>query len=200
MGTVIGYAAYTFGLGAMSFWMPMFLQRVRGFSEIEAGTGFGKIVVVTGLVGTLAGGWLGDRLLRYTPRAYLYLAGVATLVAAPLSYAALTITDRNMMLWTFFIVQLLLFASTGPVNSAIINSVISTQRATAMAFSILMIHLLGDVPSPILIGNVSLSHGDNAASLQHSLLLFVPPSILVAGIIWMATALWPSRAKAAAAG
>jgi MFS family permease len=200
MGTVLGYAAYTFGLGAMSFWMPMFLQRVRGFTETEAGTGFGKIVVVTGLVGTLAGGWLGDRLLRYTPRAYLYLAGVTTLIAAPLAYAALTITDRTTMLWTFFAVQLLLFASTGPVNSAILNAVIPTQRATAMAFSILMIHLLGDVPSPILIGNVSLAQGDNAASLQHSLIMFVPPSILVAGLIWMATALWPSRAKAVAAG
>ncbi len=200
MGTVLGYAAYTFGLGAMSFWMPMFLQRVRGFTERDAGTGFGKIVVITGLVGTLAGGWLGDRLLRHTPRAYLYLAGVTTLIAAPLAYAALTITDRTTMLWTFFAVQLLLFASTGPVNSAILNAVIPTQRATAMAFSILMIHLLGDVPSPILIGNVSFAQGDNAASLQHSLLMFVPPSIMLAGIIWMATALWSSRAKVTAAG
>lgn len=198
MGTVLGYAAYTFGLGGISLWMPAFLQRVRGFSEIEAGRSFGLIVVATGLIGTWAGGWLGDRLLRYTPRAYLYLAGVTTLIAAPLAFFALTVADTTLMFAAFVAVQLLLFSSTGPVNSAIINAVIPTQRATAMAFSILMIHLLGDVPSPLIIGSWSKAHGDNAASLQQ-ILLIVPVAILIGGIIWFAAALWPSRDTASPA-
>ena len=51
---VLGYAAYTFGLGGLSFWMPTFLQQVRGMPADQATTGFGGIVVVTGILGTLA--------------------------------------------------------------------------------------------------------------------------------------------------
>jgi MFS family permease len=53
---VLGYAAYTFGLGGLGFWMPVFLERVRGVPAAMATTGFGAIVVVTGLVGTLVCG------------------------------------------------------------------------------------------------------------------------------------------------
>ena len=62
--------------------------------------------------------------------------------------------------------ELLLFASTGPVNSAIVNLVAPGERATAVALSILGIHLLGDVPSPPLIGAIS-----DATSLQTAFLI-----------------------------
>jgi MFS family permease len=197
MGTVLGYAAYTFGLGAISWWMPSFLQRVRGLSEHQATTQFGLIVVATGLFGTWAGGWIGDWLLRYTARAYLLVAGVATLIAAPFAWMALTSGNPGVYFPALVVVELLLFASTGPVNSAILNAVIPTQRATAMAFSILLIHFLGDVPSPLIIGRVSRLHGDNAASLEYAIRI-VPVAVLVAGIIWMIAALRPNRAKPAA--
>jgi len=199
MGTVLGYAAYTFGLGAISWWMPSFLQRVRGLSEHQATTQFGLIVVATGLLGTWAGGWIGDWLLRYTAKAYLMVAGVSTLIAAPFAWIALTNGDPGYYFPALVVVELLLFASTGPVNSAILNAVIPTQRATAMAFSILLIHFLGDVPSPLIIGSISKAHGDNAASLEYAIRI-VPFAILAGGVIWMAAALWPSRAKAAASG
>ena len=57
---VLGYAAYTFALGGLAFWMPTFLERVRGIPKADAATtDFGVIVLATGLVGTFAGGWLG---------------------------------------------------------------------------------------------------------------------------------------------
>ncbi len=199
MGAVLGYAAYTFGLGAISWWMPSFLQRVRGLSEHEATTRFGYIVVATGLLGTWAGGWIGDWLLKRTPRAYLMVAGVATIAAAPFAWIALTYPDPSAYLPALVVVELLLFAATGPVNSAILNAVLPTQRATAMAFSILLIHFLGDVPSPLIIGRISRLHGDNAASLEYAIRI-VPVAILVGGIIWAVAAFWPSRAKATTTG
>ncbi|HTP29510.1 MAG TPA: MFS transporter, partial [Anaeromyxobacteraceae bacterium] len=47
--TVGGYAAYTFALGGMAFWMPAFLERVRGVSRAQATVLFGAVVVMTGL-------------------------------------------------------------------------------------------------------------------------------------------------------
>ena len=45
--------------------------------------------------------------------------------------------------------ELLLFMSTGPINAAIVNVVSPLERASAVALSMFMIHLLGDVPSPL---------------------------------------------------
>ncbi len=81
---VLGYAAYTFGIGGMAFWMPAFLERVRGVPKEAATVQFGLVVVVTGFVGTFAGGFVGDALLKRTKEAYLWVSGVATLDRRPL--------------------------------------------------------------------------------------------------------------------
>src|SRR3989441_7906317 len=44
--TVLGYAAYTFALGGIAFWMPSFLERVREIPRAQATVQFGAIVVV----------------------------------------------------------------------------------------------------------------------------------------------------------
>ena len=75
--------------------------------------------------------------------------------------------------------ELLLFASTGPVNSAIVNSVRPDQRVAAVALSIFTIHLLGDVPSPPLIGLIA----DQTHSLAKGVLI-VPVAVLVAGVVF----------------
>jgi MFS family permease len=181
--TVAGYAAYTFALGGLAFWMPSFLERVRGLSKTEATTQFGAIVVVTGFVGTFAGGWLGDWYLRRSANAYLQVSAWATLAAAPAALAAFVLPQRAAYTTAIVIAELLMFASTGLINSAIVNVVAPTERATAVALSILAIHLLGDVPSPFLIGVIS-----DATSLSAAFRV-VPVAILIAGLIW----LWAAR-------
>ena len=96
--TVLGYAAYTFALGGLAFWMPAFLERVRGVPKAEATVQFGAIVVVTGFLGTFGGGWLGDYFLRHSRQAYLWVSGVTTLLAAPLALLAFRSPDRGTYL------------------------------------------------------------------------------------------------------
>jgi predicted MFS family arabinose efflux permease len=162
----------------MAFWMPSFLERVRGLPPAEATVQFGAIVVVTGFVGTFAGGWLGDFLLRRSAQAYLWLSGITALVAAPLAWLVFTDPRPAVYLPAVVVAELLIFASTGPINSVIVNVVKPGQRATAVALSILTIHLLGDVPSPPLIGHIS-----DLSSLGRGVLV-VPVAIFVAGAIW----------------
>jgi MFS family permease len=188
--TVAGYAAYTFALGGLAFWMPSFLERVRGLSKTEATTQFGAIVVVTGFVGTFAGGWLGDWYLKRSANAYLQVSGWATLAAAPAALAAFVLPQRAAYTTAIVIAELLMFASTGLINSAIVNVVAPTERATAVALSILAIHLLGDVPSPFLIGVIS-----DATSLSTAFRV-VPVAILIAGLIWLWGARSPGRKPA----
>ncbi len=192
--TVLGYAAYTFAVGGMAFWMPAFLERVRGLPPAQATVQFGAIVVITGFVGTFAGGWLGDRLLRRCAQAYLWLSGISALLAAPLAWLVFTDARLAVYLPALVVAELLIFASTGPINSVIVNVVKPGERATAVALSILSIHLLGDVPSPPLIGRLS-----DVSSLGRAVLI-VPIAVLVAGVIWTLEAWLGGRRRPPAPG
>jgi len=186
---VLGYAAYTFAVGALGFWMPAFLERTRGVPRAEATVEFGAVVVVTGLVGTLLGGWVADALRRRVANADLWVCGLSALAAAPLALVALTATSKGVYLATLVVGQLLLFASAGPINHVIVGVVPPAERATASSVSILAIHALGDVPSPPLVGALSDRLGLAAA------VLVVPVAILLAGILWS----WGAARRVAAA-
>jgi MFS transporter, Spinster family, sphingosine-1-phosphate transporter len=175
---VLGYAAYTFALGGLGFWMPAFLERARGMARSEATVAFGAMVIVTGFVGTFIGGWLGDKLLAKTRQSYLWVSGVATLLAAPMTLLGLMHENRVVYLTALTIAEVLIFMSTGPINSAIVNVVSPLERATAVGLSVFTMHFLGDIPSPPLIGMLS-----DASSLARGILI-VPVAILAAGLIW----------------
>jgi MFS transporter, Spinster family, sphingosine-1-phosphate transporter len=187
--TCLGYAAWTFAIGGLGVWTPSFLERVRGLSRHEATVTFGLIVLITGFAGTFTGGWIADWLLKWTKQSYLWVCGVATLVAAPVAFIAFTSPSKPLYMTAIVISEILVFASTGPVNSAIVNLVSPAERASAVALSIFIMHLLGDVPSPPLIGILS-----DMSSLARAFLI-VPLAILISGIIW-AYAAWRGGAPA----
>ncbi len=194
MLVVAGYAAYTFALGGLAYWMPTFLSRVRGIPIEQASVSFGEIVVITGFVGTFAGGWISDYLLRHSRQAYLWFSGTVTVLAAPAAYLALAASASAVYMPAIVAAELLLFMSTGPINAAIVNVVSPLERASAVALSMFMIHLLGDVPSPVLIGYLS----DHGGSLGQAVLV-VPHAILVGGLVWLLAARVNARAAAARA-
>ncbi len=191
-GTVAGYIAYTFALGALAFWTPAFLERVRGVPRAAATVQFGIIAVATGIVGTLAGGWLTDRLAARGRRPELAISGWATLAAAPCALAAFVWREPPAYLAAIVVAELLLFCSTGPINSMIVSVVSPAERATASAFAILAIHAFGDVPSPPLLGWVS-----DARGLQAAFLVLLPPALLLGGILWLLAARRQRVGKAA---
>lgn len=177
--TVLGYAAYTFALGGVAAWMPAFLERARGLPRAQATVQFGAVVVVTGLVGTALGGWVGDRWLRRNPQAYLWLSGGATLVAAPLFFVALAAPAPGVYWSAMILAQLLMFASTGPINSQIVNVVRPEIRTMAVAVSVFTIHALGDILSPPLVGWIS-----DRSNLAGAVLI-LPIAAALAGGIWI---------------
>jgi MFS family permease len=186
--TVLGYAAYTFAVGGLAYWMPAFLERTRGMARSDATVSFGTIVVITGFAGTFVGGWLGDYCTKYSRQAYLWLSAIATFVAAPFVWFALTAESHSLYLSCMVVAQLCLFLSTGPINAAIINLVLATERATAIALSVFAIHLLGDALSPFLIGALS-----DAFSLGEAVKI-VPIAVILGGCVWA----WAARAQAQA--
>ncbi|HET7198408.1 MAG TPA: hypothetical protein VFI86_07055, partial [Burkholderiales bacterium] len=146
------------------------------------------IVIATGFVGTFVGGWLGDLLLRRSRQAYLWLSAVVTLAAAPCALLALTAPAPGVYYPATIAAELLLFMSTGPINATIVNIARPLERASAVALSMFAIHLLGDVPSPLIIGRVS------DLSTLGAAVLIVPVAITAAGAIWLVAARVNERA------
>lgn len=179
----LSMAAMTFALGGLAQWAPSFLQRSFGLEVARGNTVFGGITVVSGILGTLAGGWLGDWFQRRNAAGYLYVSAVGFLAGAPLMVIALTTSNLTVCLAAIFAAELFLFLNTGPLNTVLVNVVPPGQRAMGFAVNIFAIHALGDAVSPAIIGFLSDQWGLARA------LLITPSAVLIAACF----ALWGGR-------
>jgi sugar phosphate permease len=158
--------------------MPTFLSRARGYSLEGANYTFGLIVVVDGILASLAGGWLGDYLLPKMKSSYYFVSAASMALGVPFMIVALFNPGR-LMLPAIAIAAFLLLLNTSPLNAAIVNSVGAHIRATAIAVGIFTYHFLGDVPSPTMMGWVADRH-----SLQTAFVLPVIAMVISAAILF----------------
>lgn len=150
----LGMAMMTFALGGASVWMPTFLSRVRGVPLDRANVFFGASTAFNGIVATLIGGWLGDKLLRRTSGAYYLVSGIGMTLALPAMLVAIYVPGKPMFP-AILVAEFLLLLNTGPLNAAVVNSVGAHIRTSAIAVNLIVIHLVGDAFSPPLMGYIS---------------------------------------------
>lgn len=150
----LGMAMMTFALGGISVFLPKFLSQYRGMSLDRANLLLGASIGANGVVATLFGGWLGDRLLRHSDAAYYLVSGAGMALGIPAMVVALYVAGRPMMPG-IVAAEFLLLMNTGPLNAAIVNSVSATIRSSAIGLNLIVIHLLGDAFSPPLMGYIS---------------------------------------------
>jgi predicted MFS family arabinose efflux permease len=153
--TTGGMILMTFTLGGLAFWMPTFLQRAHGMEEGAAGTLFGGITVVAGLIATLAGGHFGDRAFARSHGGYLRISGWGLIIGAPMTLAMAMMGHLIPALIFAFVAEFFLFLNTGPLNAALLGSVPANLRGSVIAINVLFIHAFGDAISPYLIGGAS---------------------------------------------
>ena len=177
----LGMSAGTFSLGGIQVWMPTFLSRVRGYSLESANLMFGKIVVVDGILASLAGGWLGDRLLPRMKSSYYFVSAVSMGLGVPVMIVGLFNKGR-LMIPAIALAAFLLLLNTSPLNTALVNSVGAHIRATAIAVNIFIFHLLGDVPSPTLMGYVADRRSLQAAFILPVIAMAISSAILFYGM------------------
>jgi predicted MFS family arabinose efflux permease len=176
---VFGYCAYTFVVGGVAYWMPAYLQRTYGVAQMKANLLFGGIAVVSGLFGTLLGGYLGDLLNKKKSRGHLRISGYSMFLALPLYLICVTSDNLTVFCVTMAFAQFFFFISTSPINVALIEVAPAHLKTSAMAMAIFAIHILGDAISAMLIGYIS----DQTGSLRMGLLVCTP-------VIFLSAALW----------
>lgn len=149
-----GLATLTFAMGGISWWVPEFLRRVAGMSMGRASLTVGASTVINGIAGTLIGGWIAQIWLRRNHRALYLLSAWSVALTLPFGIL-LFFGPRAWAVPSLFAAEFFLFMNTGPLNTAIVNSVSSPVRATAISINLFCIHAFGDTFSPQIIGAIS---------------------------------------------
>jgi MFS transporter, Spinster family, sphingosine-1-phosphate transporter len=177
----LGMAFMTYSLGGIQVWMPQFLYSERHYTLENANLMFGVIIVIDGIVASLLGGWLGDYLLPRMKSAYYVVSAASMLLGVPVMIVALFVRGP-MMIPAIGVAAFFLLLNTAPLNAAVINSVGAHIRATALAVNIFIIHILGDVPSPTMMGWVADKRSLQAAFILPVIAMAISSAILFYGM------------------
>jgi len=173
----IAMTLMTFVTGGLGFWAPAYL-RFRNQSPDVGMTIFGLIIVVAGLVSTLLGGVIADKLRSRVAGSYFWVSGIGMLISCPFFIATLYIPFPAAWI-TMFVAIFFLFLNTGPSNTALANVSLPAVRATAFAANIFVIHAFGDVQAFWLLGYIG-GHTNMRVAF-----LFVSGIIFASGLAWI---------------
>lgn len=157
---VAGYAVYCFVVGAVSVWaIPMLAHGPMHLPVAKSALVVGVVTSVGGIGGSLFGGyavdlWGGSAGKRGSAKCQLFSAGMLFL-CFPCGVAALFQTELTSFAVAFLSSVLALFSITAPINASILSVVPHVVRPYAVSYSVFLIHLLGDFPSPTVTGVLS---------------------------------------------
>ncbi|CCI45485.1 unnamed protein product [Albugo candida] len=158
---VLGHAANTFSLAGLNVFSPTIFLGLRLFdNETQVSFIFGAIVVAAGAVGTLLGGVLVHLITQDDTksnhyRCYHSVLLLFTSMVAAFGFACFMMffTSQKVVFLSLLAVSLLFLCALSLAETIAVMECFSlAQRPLAISCNTLIIHLLGDVPSPIILG------------------------------------------------
>jgi MFS family permease len=161
---------------------PIYIQSPTGpfrLSPAQVSLVSGVMLVVGGLSGMLAGGHVADWLGRRFGGSRVLTAAVGCGLALPCYVIALLV--HNLPLFMIF-GTIAIFAfnlQAGPLTAAIQDATPPVLRSTAVAVTLLLAHLFGDIWAPTVVGAISTAlHEQSGLAL-----LVVGVPVLVASVV-----------------
>jgi MFS family permease len=172
---------YTFVIGGLAIWMPTYFVRVRHLPLATADLTFGGVLALAGLVGTLIGGRLGDRMAVRYPAGHFLLSGASLIASLPFALIGVMSPTPAIFWPAMFVALTFLFLNTGPLNAAMANVLPAELRGWGFAINTMSIHLFGDAASPSVIGFASDRVGLGLPVLVTAALPILAGLVLLAG-------------------
>ncbi|KAE9031434.1 hypothetical protein PR003_g4674 [Phytophthora rubi] len=171
---VLAHGAYTFTLGVFNAFGPDVFIGLGLFSdETSASLIFGGIVAVTSLIGTPLGGYVLDRHTKHTTvpgkRCFVAVSSLFLYVTVAEVFALVMcfISDSKGAFLTCFTIALFcMCALWGPEMVAVLELFPSSRRSMAISANAVLIHVLGDVPAPIVMGVVRDKWAPNCGTVE----------------------------------
>jgi hypothetical protein len=142
---------------AVALWLPSFFIRTHHLTSTEVGLRLALTMGVAGLVGTLGGGLLADRLVSKTgdTRWNTRLCGLVLFGCIPFTLAVYLSSSPNVAFAFFVIPAVLNHMILGPIVATMQNLGGVRRRAMAAAFYLFLVNLVSTGLGPLLVGMIS---------------------------------------------
>lgn len=142
---VLSGMLFNFNSYAVNVFQTPFLQRFHELGLQDANTISAVSLGLTGAIGLLVGGWLGDRMRTTRANGRMLVAAFALLFAAPCVFMALQQPKGGVVLFTVLMgaSSALAFAYYSTVYSAIQDVVAPNLRGTAVSLYFFAMYVLG---------------------------------------------------------
>ena len=195
-----GMAGY--GIG---YWTPSFLIRVYDMSLIEAGIMVGLVGASIGLLGSLFGGWLCDRLSLRDHKWRLLVPVLSLVLSLPLMSLFLIWPEQQVFQVGLFRMpnSVVIYALAGFVGSwwaaptyVIVQAlVVPGQRTLACAVLLLFMNLIGFGLGPVLVGIISdwLEPTFGILSIRYALLIGMVTYVAAIGYYFAASRVYDDQ-------
>ncbi|MBZ5624656.1 MAG: MFS transporter [Acidobacteriia bacterium] len=194
-GAIVNYVLYSF-----STFVSAFLTRFHGLSVAQAGLWSGIGSGAAGILGAVAAGVYGDRVIGAWQNGRVLLAAAAAALAAPLALAGiLAPAGRAALALPLFMLAYGLWQMYyGLVYAAIHDIVPSGLRGTAMAAYYMAMYLCGGSFGPLVTGRLSdhfarqaaaggpVTEAAKAAGLHQAMYAIPALSVALAAVLWAA--------------
>lgn len=174
---VLAACLLTLGSAASGIWIPSFFIRHHNMGSAEIGIWLAFIYGGGGLLGTLVGGWLGDRLsVKYEdPAVYMKICGMALLIALPCVVFVYLWPNPRQALLAQVIVAIMMHVNLGPVLAMVQGLAGVRRRSMGQAVNVLVTNLVALSLGPLFVGMASdyLSPEYGTIALGYSILIVV---------------------------
>ncbi|MFN3583171.1 spinster family MFS transporter [Phenylobacterium sp.] len=142
------------GYGIASF-QSLFINRSFGLTAGEAAVLINAPVAASAAVGTLATGWLAERLTKRHPNAIAWLPGVGLVLSVPFYFLAFTTQNLTLCLMGLIVgggIKYGYLASQYTIGQGVVSA---QFRAVSTAILLFVLNLLGYGLGPLFIGALS---------------------------------------------
>jgi MFS family permease len=177
-----GLGFFLFSLWGVVFWMAPYAIRRFNPNLAEMGLILGLSLGIMGTLSSIIGGSLSDWLRRKTPGARLYVPIIAILLSTPLSILLFTTASLKYFYLYAFLYSLTAYLGTSSLGALPTEMVAPRIRATAGAFVLFTVGILGISLGPFLFGLMSdmfISRGINSAdSIRNAVIMGSVPLLI----------------------
>ena len=171
----LGYSCFQFTVGGLAFWGPDFIKSFYDVSGNMAAYSLGSVTIFCGIFGSISGSFILDKLMKNVENSngknnsvldsyirvekasliipFAYFVGMCFGIAGLVLSLSTSLPGNLLIFLTGLALgEFFIFTTSAPIAIITMYCVPFHLRGQANAVSIFIFHILGDFPSPVIIG------------------------------------------------
>jgi len=168
VGICVGVGFVNLAVFAGVSWLPVLFMRAHGLDVSTAGYLAGSALILGGLIGTLGGGWISDR-IGGSPRERLWVCGVSSLIGIAAGVSFPLVGDPVLAGVLFVVFFSACCAPSGGAVSALQQIAPNEMRATLSAVYLFFVSIVGMTLGPTATAMISDNFFPQADGIRYAM-------------------------------